>query len=156
TTPINTQTCSALPINLLSFQVEATGNGKAAIYWNTGSELNTSQFVIERSNDGVNYSQIGEVDAHTNSQQIIYYSYMDENLPSSGTVYYRLKIVDVDQSVSYSTMRALVLKGTLLSVYPNPVQENKSLMLTYYTGQANNQITIDIINSLGQHLISQS
>lgn len=157
TTPINTQTCGPLPVTLLNFQVELLEDHEAGIYWATASEYNTDHFIIERSTDGVNFSEIGKESAHTNSQQILYYAFTDKNLPiAQGFVYYRLKVVDLDLAYVYSSVGAVTLKGSVVALYPNPVKESNELTLTYYSYKENEQIKIEIIDNLGKHLMSQT
>jgi hypothetical protein len=80
---------------------------------------------LERSSDGRNYSGIYNVTADAvRCQQP--FDYIDAN-PLKGMNYYRLKIVDADGKVTYSTTVALLnaVKGfDIISIAPNPVVSN--------------------------------
>ena len=157
TTTINTQTCVPLPVTLLNFQAQLVNDHEANLYWNTISEINTSYFTIESSIDGINFFQVGTVKAEGNSQQLLSYSFVDETPPvANGTVYYRLKIVDLDGAFSYSPVSAVVLKGTLLALYPNPASANSGITVKYYANKENDFIRIAVTDNLGQQLSIQS
>jgi len=97
-------------------------NGYGQLNWNTLSEADMAMFEIERSTDGVSFTNIGEVAANGNSLQNINYSYVDL-LVQKGMNYYRLKQVDKDGKFTYSKVVVIntEIKGiSLLLVYPNP------------------------------------
>jgi hypothetical protein len=110
-----------LPVNLVSFKVQRTGATNSAT-WTTSQEINTQHFVVERSSDGRNFATIGQLDANGNSNSLLNYSFADER-PARGINYYRLKIVDRDNSFKYSAIRSVRNDGLAdVSVYPNPVK----------------------------------
>ena len=91
--------------------------------WETFTEQNTSRFEIERSADGTHFNSIGNVAAAGNSADKKYYSFTD-NLPSGGTNFYRLKLVDTDGALTYSKVVAVKNHNLLtLQVFPNPVSD---------------------------------
>ena len=59
---------------------------------NIQNEVNTLEFIVERSTDGRNYTAIGSV-ASANSTGIHYYNFTDLSATSQGAsiLYYRLK-----------------------------------------------------------------
>ena len=71
---------SALPVDLIHFDVHATANHHADLHWATASEINNSHFEIERSYDGKTFESVGEVAGNGNSQHQIAYSYLDEDI----------------------------------------------------------------------------
>ena len=85
---------SPLPIELLYF------NGVSypkynVLQWSTASEINSSHYIIERSLDGINWLQVGKVNASGNSTSVLDYSYVD--LFTDYTInYYRLTQFDYD------------------------------------------------------------
>lgn len=99
-----------LPVNWLSF----TGNeqGKAVVLnWATAAESNNDHYEIERSANGLQYTGIGQVAAAVNPSIRNDYQYTDLN-PLSGLAYYRLKQMDKDGRVRYSTVIAVNYSGT--------------------------------------------
>ena len=109
-----------LPINLVSFEA-IKQNKSALLRWTTDNELNTSQFIVERSGDGVQFAGIGNV-AALNSSGTNNYTLTDGH-PFSGINFYRLKIMDRDGSFTYSPVRRVDFSSSSddITVYPNPV-----------------------------------
>ena len=114
-----------LPVTLVNFTAAYT-NSAVALKWTTTSEKNSSHFIIERSFDGQEYSEIAMVFAAGNSDISTNYSYNDK-VPSgnSGVIHYRLKMVDIDSRAKTSSERIVRIGKTTdavkILVYPNPV-----------------------------------
>jgi hypothetical protein len=114
--------------NVLSaqgLQLSATrNNGAVNLQWFTLSESNTSHFDVERSTDGVNFQSIGKVNAAGSSNQRKNYSVTDNASPSA-TVYYRVKLNDIDGKKTYSnTVSVINVSNTgQFAVNPNPVSD---------------------------------
>nr|WP_287424193.1 hypothetical protein [Candidatus Brachybacter algidus] len=49
---------STLPVKLTAFTA-ILNNNKVDLKWTTASEVNVSHFVVEKSTDGINYSDAG-------------------------------------------------------------------------------------------------
>lgn len=98
-----------LPVNWLSFT--GTPQGKAVLLnWATASENNNDHYEIERSANGGQYTTIGDVAAAANPSIRNDYQFTDLN-PLSGLAYYRLKQVDKDGRIRYSTVIAVNYTG---------------------------------------------
>lgn len=118
-----------LPVKLLSFVASKTPDNKVLLTWKTVSEVNFSHFVIQRSDNGVQWTSIGNVDAEPSMALIKKYQYSD-NLPLKGPNYYRLKQVDTDNSFEFSEIRLLQFQGELLlQVYPTITKSNSELTI---------------------------
>jgi hypothetical protein len=100
---INTLICTALPVELLDFNVIKQESFNY-IFWSTVSEINTAKFIVERSVDMVNFIEITQLDAAGNSSQPRNYSCADDQ-PVGGYSYYRLKIIDLNGEFEYSQIR---------------------------------------------------
>ncbi|HRD39902.1 MAG TPA: hypothetical protein PLC65_14830 [Bacteroidia bacterium] len=83
-----------LPVELGNFKCSSDKTG-TQLSWTTYSEKNNAYFSVERSQNGVDFEEIGQVEGAINSNQIMNYSFKD-NLPKRGVNYYRLKQVDVN------------------------------------------------------------
>jgi len=111
-----------LNVELAEFKAtaEATTN---LLYWVTATEINNLGFGIERSADGVNFSQIAWVDGAGNSQIPLDYVYRDMS-PLAGQSYYRLIMEDTNGRIEDSDKVTVQRKdGTgfsILSIGPNP------------------------------------
>lgn len=115
-----------LPLNLISFTGTKVNSGNL-LQWKTSTEVNTKSFDIERqlaisSAPWVKISSQTAVGNGANN-----YSYTDaEKL--SGTVYYRLKMIDIDGRFTYSNIVKLDNKLTnQSSIYPNPITTTATL-----------------------------
>ena len=150
-------TGGSLPVKMLYFGAEKQDDTKALLKWATAQEIDNDRFEIERSADGEDWSNIGEVKGAGNSSTEQQYSIVDEN-PLNGVNYYRLKQVDVDGHFEYSTIAQvtfdLVASNTTLIVYPNP--SNKENGLNVVISNQNDLITnVTISNTIGQTIFSR-
>lgn len=69
--------------------------------WSTAFEEDNSIFIVEKSEDGANFGNIGTIEAAGNSMEIKEYNFLDIMATASRT-FYRLKQVDVDGSFSFT------------------------------------------------------
>ena len=95
--------------------------------WQTASELNNQGFVIQRSNDNMNWENIGFVNGAGNSNLLKEYSYNDNNPEEIN--YYRLKQLDYDGKVNLSDVkyyRKAIVND--ISIYPNPASNSFKLL----------------------------
>ena len=117
---------AALPVNLISFSAHTEGNN-SILDWETASEINSKYFDVEHSINGKNWNTIGNILAEGESQKLMTYHFTDEN-PATGENYYRLKMVDIDNSFAYSRILVLNFDGAeKIVLYPNPVAEILSI-----------------------------
>lgn len=85
----------ALPIELAYFKVNERELG-VELNWLTLTELNNDYFEILKSNDGKNWSTIGQVKGSGTTSSPVNYTWIDDSRISSSVSYYRLKQVDYD------------------------------------------------------------
>ena len=143
-----------LPINSITL----SGNYNAsniALIWKVIGELNVARYEIERSNNAVDFSPLGNVGSRGNGDN----NYGFDDLLTSFTgsnVYYRIKIVDADGRVKYSNLLRMSLSGIKkLIVLPNPFNDVLNIQVT---SVENTNANIRLINSGGQEVarVSQS
>lgn len=109
-----------LPLRLLVFTADKSNQNTIWLNWTTDEEINFSHFEIERSPDGLQWERLGSVQAR-NQPGISQYRFEDRT-PGQGINYYRLKMLDTDNSFEYSPVRlAGIFSQNTISVYPNPV-----------------------------------
>ena len=122
-----------LPLALLNFTAARSGKG-ALLQWSTTGEMNTSRYIIEKSVDGISFPAIDSLKADGDSSNVNNYRYTDNHL-WNGVNYYRLKLVALDGSFSYSSVRIIhdTLNSLVISIYPNPVQTG----ILYISSSAN-------------------
>ena len=146
---------SALPVELSDFTARAVDNQDALLKWETTSEVNTSHFEIERSLDGVNWEWIGEKAAVGNSLTPQIYSYMDANVntraKATSEIYYRLRMVDNDESDAYSGIRNVNFSNDIrVRVYPNPTTNYLTLDLS------SDQFSAELYDLSGRQVLQSS
>lgn len=109
---------NTLPVTLGYFKADAQEK-RVELKWNTLSESNTKYFVIEKGR-GTGYEAIDSLGATGRSTTEKEYVAYDDS-PSSGTSYYRLRIVDNNGSFKYSPVAQVFFERTVVfSIYPNP------------------------------------
>jgi hypothetical protein len=142
-----------LPLTFLSFEAnlgQGSGN-QTQLKWTTTNEINTSKFIVERSDDGGNFSAIAEVNANNTSGTHQYVS-LDQH-PLKGISYYRLKQVDNDGKYTYSKVVAVDLKlNKEVTLYPNPVGDS----LIFMHPSSLSKATINLVSTNGKVAISVS
>ncbi len=156
-------TCAdVLPVTLASFDARLE-NGLVKLIWSTALELNNDYFAIERSKNGFEYHQIGQIKGAGNSISLLNYSFIDEEIPDQEIMYYRLKQVDRDGSFSYSEVRSIRTEQlNSFGLYPNPasdyfiieVDEQTSNLLSIFT--TNGQLVTQIEDVLPNQRIDVS
>lgn len=109
-----------LPVTLTELKAFQSGN-HIALNWKVAAEYNLLKYEIERSNDGLSFTKIGEVAAR-NSAITTEYSYTDLQ-PFSGYNYYRVRMVDMDGTKKYSVIAKVKIGGAVqaITIFPNPV-----------------------------------
>jgi hypothetical protein len=132
---------AALSLQLVSFTGAKTVNGSQLV-WTTKNEANYTHFTVERSIDGGNtFSVLGG----TPSTGAGKYSFLDK-IPVLAANMYRLKMEDLNGTITYSNLVTLTYSATdnldgVVSVYPNPTQNNITLKINPVSTAASNQIT---------------
>jgi Secretion system C-terminal sorting domain len=135
-----------LPLELISFQAQNT-EGPNKLTWQTATETNTSHFDIERSPDGKTFEKIGETKAKGLNSV---YQYVDK-IGAFSTIYYRLKINDLDGKSDYSKVVNLSakVKGFSAKVYPNPLKDQATIEITT---EQKTDVTIELYDMIGRQV----
>ncbi|TZF82273.1 T9SS type A sorting domain-containing protein [Pedobacter sp. BS3] len=135
---------STLPLKLTSFNAVKKLN-TVALSWTTESELNTDKFIIERSLDGQSFTPVNTVPAKNTSGTHTYSG--SDAINFSGVAYYRLKMLDLDGSYTYSEVKSVKNADSYrFSVYPNPATDK----LTIRHENITNKAAISIIQADGK------
>jgi hypothetical protein len=114
-----------LPAEILSFNATAFDTYNQ-IHWATQSEVNTSHFILEKSVDAVNFTELTRTAAAENSNVVVNYNETDPN--PYPTNYYRLKQVDKNGDFKYygpiSITNEQLSAISIQNIYPNPADES--------------------------------
>ncbi len=140
---------SILPVSFLSFTASQKET-RVELQWITSSEINTDYFVVEKSYNKAEYTDLSKVYSKSSlSSGTQLYTFIDgEALP--GTVYYRLKTTDLDGSFEYSPIITVENKYAGISnlmVYPNPATDNIIL------GGLPTETSVEITDMTGKPLL---
>ncbi len=105
-----------LPVRLLSFAAVKDGN-TVKVSWKSAEEINSSEYIVQRSADGISFTNIGTITAKGFASD---YSFTDAN-PLTGSNFYRLKQVDKDGKFVYSkVVKINFTKLPGIRISPNP------------------------------------
>jgi hypothetical protein len=132
-----------LPIELISFE-GITKNGYNHLFWKTASESNNDYFTIEKTQDGINYNTVININGAGNSNTTLSYDYIDYNVDNTIN-YYRLKQTDYDGKYAYSHIitldntRKILLVVRVVNLLGHDVDINTKgvLILIYEDGSIN-------------------
>ena len=111
-----------LPVELVNFQARIE-DGRTKLEWATATEHNSKEFVVECSNKLDTFRTVAVVPAAGNSQATIQYT-TEDRFPMEGITYYRLRMVDLDGSESFSDVVPVELSDDERPlIYPNPAHD---------------------------------
>ena len=137
-----------LPVVFAALEAQLNNN-TTDLKWSTLSEKNNAKFIVERSIDMVNFTEIGLVKAVGNSNIRNNYTFNDIKPEAFATNYYRIKQIDFDGKHSYSNIASITTdtKGnvtnaiadvtTTANVFPVPtknilnIEKLEGSVLTY-------------------------
>ncbi|SKC13349.1 S8 family serine peptidase [Dyadobacter psychrophilus] len=146
----------ALPVSLISFSAKkknADGDKSVLLEWQTTSEEDFDHFDIEvaAGNDAYRQNQfvkLGEMASRGGLNVVRDYTFTDQSSTKTGVLYYRLKMVDSDNSYQYSSVKPVFFdEKPSWQVYPNP-----STGMFYVTYQANTgeEVTVNVYDNGGR------
>jgi hypothetical protein len=139
------------PIDLIFFTANPNQN-QVELTWTTATEENNEFFTIERSQDGQNWEEIATIPGAGNSNELLQYSFVDQN-PLEGQTYYHLKQTDYDGTSTYSEVRTVKLEGDMdnsIKVYPNPTLGQLQMDVAHVDIKE-----IHVLNIIGQDVTTE-
>lgn len=141
-----------LPVKLTSFDAWRKEKN-IQLRWTSVSEFNTDRFIVERSTDGIHYSDEAIVFAKGAADTETTYQFTDDitslQVP---VVYYRLCMLDKNGSMSRSSVKIVRLEdqaveAPAIRLFPNPVIHEMNI--TIPDSWMQKQIAIDVYNAGG-------
>lgn len=142
---------STLPIKLLSFE-GVVNKGAAHLSWKTDDNEEGNYFEVQKSRDGKTFATAAVVFTTAKSGAEAY-TFVDDKELNTAT-YYKLKMVNKDNSLSFSKVVMLNTTATntsSLSILKNPVESTLSFT---YTSSHTTQTNIVIYNTTGVKVYS--
>ena len=139
-----------IPVKLHSFTVQKLNNA-AKLTWTTSQEINSREFIIERSANGTNWTAIATIHAAGNSNTILNYTITD-NVPMKGINFYRIKQLDLDARFDYSATKSVLFNTAYkVLITPNPAT---SLINIYLDKSSNRPVSIQLLDASGKMIRS--
>lgn len=139
-----------LPVSLRSFSY-TVNNKKVELNWETATENNNKEFIVERSANGTDFTAIGSLPGAGNSSVVKRYTFTD-NHPNYVN-HYRLKQVNFDGKTAYSEILYVkVEKASPLQVLENTVTTD----LSYQVNAGMNGSRIEIYDISGRSFYKNS
>jgi len=138
-----------LPIELLNFTGKLQSEN-VKLNWSTSFEQNSKGFEIEKSLDGISFRKIGFVAAAGNSNTTRDYSFTDPQRAVEYN-YYRLKLVDIDNSFGYSDVVLVKNAFGKQDVYlaGNPITNNINIQ---FAKTPNGKVSVSIYDMKGSKI----
>ena len=134
-----------LPIQLLNFKAFMYQN-QINLQWKTSNEKSFSHFEIQKGGDINEFGEIGTI----NGNQGNYYNFIDIS-PNFGINYYRLKMIDMDGTYSFSKIISIdYVKENEFVSFINPAIAGKINLISNFKNPSFN-----LINGLGQAIDSK-
>jgi hypothetical protein len=141
-----TPTC-VLPVKLLYF-TGTNEQGKIKLDWTSEEEENSGKYVVERSDDGINYTPIITKKAIGNTNQQTNYTVYDDNPLINKINYYKLSEYDLNGKggLLSQTFVSNTAGFAKFNVYPNPSSGKVNISIKNFSVPS---ITIEIIDVFG-------
>jgi hypothetical protein len=131
-----TSDAEILPVKITSFTA-AKRNNVVSVNWAVANQVNIANYVVEKSNDGIVFSAVKNI-AATNA---ISYAATDET-PFVGSNYYRLRIVEKNGAIVYSTIAKIDFDGKSNSIKVFPTITNNSFTINTNSTKVKNYSVI--------------
>ena len=134
-----------LPVELIVFDA-VIEKGEVLLNWQTATEINHKEFIVEHSLDGSNFNVIGSLAGSGNSIEISDYHFIHHS-PSKGYNFYRLKLLDLNGDYSYSTVVSIRHTDQKVKPQLTPTLANDFIHIKDSDRQLYNYV---IVNSMGK------
>ncbi len=138
-----------LPVTLISFTAKPVDNN-TVLNWKVENQVDFDRYEIEYSATGTGqYDVVGTV--HSNNQPAGSYEFIHTNASAfSNTVYYRLKMIDIDGRFKYSHIVIVRFdKGITVDLRPSLLKSGEPIRITI-AGTPAKANRVKIINLAGQ------
>ncbi|MBP6236982.1 MAG: T9SS type A sorting domain-containing protein [Saprospiraceae bacterium] len=144
------ESARVLPVNLLEFSTDKLDDNNIIIFWKTASEINTSHFELETSIDGVHFSFLVKLAADGSELAGGFYQHIFKD-PKKGFNYFRMKIVDFDNSYIYSPVRVerIINVNEVFNISPVPTFNNTPFNVEWYPLDGREKARLLIMNING-------
>jgi hypothetical protein len=139
---------STLPVTWLYMQCARLSEQSVMLNWATGTEENTSQFVVQRKTGSSQFIDIARVNAAGFSAEPRHYRYVDQAAPTIAAQY-RIKQVDNDGAESFSQVCMTTAVGSdqqKLIIMPVPADNELAVLMQGF----NDDFNCNLIDASGK------
>ena len=98
------------------------------VIWSTRQEQQVMHFVVERSTNNREWTEVSEAIEARNQPDEQHYDFTDLSAPV-GRTYYRIRQHDLTGTIYYSPVVSVSGEDVLLALYPNPATEGFRLLI---------------------------
>ena len=139
------RTAGVIPVKLNSFSIQKL-NKAVKLSWITAQEINSKEFIVERSANGTTWFVIATIPAAGNSNTMLSYT-TNDNSPLNGINFYRIRQVDMDNKFDYSVTRSVLFNsGSEVLITPNPARD----MINIYMNNDSRRVNIQLLDVSGK------
>lgn len=140
-----------LPVQWINFELNHTKTGVELI-WSAIENPQTLEYMIQKSTDAVEFQDLEKIIAEKEIFEINSYQSFDNEV-NSNIIYYRIKQIDLDGTISYSSTEAIRIEQARdeITIFPNPTQGD--IVLNFY-GEENGIADLEVLSIEGKNLMS--
>jgi hypothetical protein len=142
-----------LPLNFTSVKAYQA-NKDIAVEWLAKDEINTRQYEVEKSGNGIQFINLAVTAATGNGEHQANYQVTDAH-PVEGYNYYRIKTVNLNGRTGYSNVvKVFNGKGKQeVTIYPNPVPD--AVISIQLNNMPEGNYGIKLLNNHGQKVLDK-
>lgn len=138
-----------LPVTVQAFTATAQ-NGSVSLNWIVSNETDLRRYEVEYSTDNRVFASIGSKTADNSGNYNLVHA-----TPAEGNNYYRIKMIAVDGSVTYSQSRKVNIAGNKdITIHPNPARDIINVYLS--EKELQQPVTISVMSADGKVIAKRS
>jgi hypothetical protein len=147
---------AVLPVILTEFSAKMKDRSNVLLQWKTTSEVNSDYFLIEKSFDGLTFSETARISSKAVGSFGASYAYTDL-FSDNGVNFYRLKMVDKDGQFSFSKIVSVTLiKESANSMFISSVFASNSLVQFNFRSIKSAPASVIITDGSGKKLFTSN
>ena len=147
--------CGTVILESNTFYFNAKRHDKSVeLIWTSNRIEEVKKFEIEKSLDGINFQILKSYSLTSTTRPIKNFKYYDVN-SSSGTLYYRIKIFNLNGTIAYSPVEkiaGLAEESSSVTLFPNPVLDNLNIG---FESKLNQPLTVTLLQADGKKLLEK-
>lgn len=144
--------CMVLPMKFTAANGKRDG-AQVLINWEVTDEEDLTNYIIERSNNGYEYSTVGIVGNKPENGKTAKYSFSDALAGKTAIIYYRIKAQNASGETFFSkviTIQTVLSKEEMLDISPVPA---KRYTMIKWSATANSKLTISMFDVTGRFVM---